>query len=478
MEAKTPPRRIALTEGGILRPLLHLAVPFAVGNVLNLLNLTIDRLWVGRVGTEALAALGMAHSALMVLMVTAMGMAVGTLAGVAQSVGAGRPAEASRYFGQGLYIALTLGIVVAVGAIWLPEPIMAWMGAQPGVADPATAYLRIGMAGMVAQAPLLAVTFALQGAGEARAALHLSTVAPILNTALDPLFIFGLDLGMPGAAWATLVAVAAATAVGLYLVTGGRTSLRLGRDAFVVRPGILRRIVAVGFPGSLEHVVRTVAGFALVTILTAFGPAVLSAYTAANVVIMMLIFPGLALGQAAASLVGQNLGAGRPARAWRTAWASAGLYVSVMIALGTAVWLGADTLVAVFDDNPAVVREGRRLLRIVSLCFPFIAVALTLSKSFGGAGRTLPAMTAAAVAHLLVQIPLAVLLSREAGPVGAYVAMASAFALHGLLSATLFVRYFRGWRRGAGAGLDERTVGRDGRGISSPWQGDRKRGPG
>jgi Na+-driven multidrug efflux pump len=204
--------------------------------------------------------------------------------------------------------------------------------------------------------------------------------------------------------------------------------------------------VAVGFPGSLEHVVRTVAGFLLVVLLTGFGPAVLSAYTSGNIITMTLIFPGVALGQATAALIGQSLGAGRPDRAWRTAWAAAGLYGAFMTALGVVIWLLAGPLVGFFDDNPAVVAEGERLLRIMVTCFPLLGVALTLSRAFAGAGSTVPAMVVAALAHLVVQIPLARVLAGRFGPPGAYWAMSTAFMVHGLLSAGLFFHRFRRWR--------------------------------
>ncbi len=435
-----------LTEGGIVRPLLGLALPFALGSALHLLSTTINRAWVGRVGTEALAALGVASQALMVLIVCAMGMAIGTLAGVARSTGERDPAQAARYFGQGLNVALLTGAVIALSAAFLPAPLMAWMGAPGDVAGPATGYLRIGMIGMLVQAPLFAVTYALQGAGEARASVRISAVAPVANLALDPLFIFGFGWGVPGAAVASVLSSALGLATGLWIISRGRTGLRLERDAFRPRAAILGRIIAVGFPGSLEHVVRTVAGFLLVVLLTGFGPAVLSAYTSANMITMTLIFPGVALGQATAALIGQNLGAGRPDRAWRTAWASAGLYAAFMTALGVLIWWFAGPLVGFFDGNPVVVDEGRRLLQIMVLCFPLLGVALTLSRAFAGAGSTVPAMVVAAIAHLLVQIPLARFLSARFGPPGAYWAMAAAFMLHGVLSGGLFFHRFRRWR--------------------------------
>lgn len=432
-----------LTQGGILRPLLELAAPFMLGHVFSTLTLVVDRFWVGRVGTEAMAALGTAHAAIMVFYTLAMGMAIGTLSGVARSIGARDPGRASRFFGHGVLIELAVGACLFALAFVLPIPIIEFMGAAPGSAAPAIEYLRIMMWGMLVNAPLFAVTFALQGAGEAKAALKVAVVAPLINAGLDPLFIFGLDMGMPGAAWASVCSTSVGLAVGLGLVLRGRLRLTADTDAFRLQTSVAMRIVTVGVPGSLEHTVRTVAGFSLVKILNGFGEVVVAAYTTAMLVVMMLIFPGLALGQATASLVGQNLGAQKPRRAWRTAWAGVGIYTVFMVVLGVGVALfGGDVMRLFLPDDAAVEAEGRRLLQVFAVSFPFIALALVLSKAFGGAGNTVPPMVAAAVAHVALQIPAAYWLGQQYGPTGAYWAMSAAFILHGLLSAALFVRRF------------------------------------
>ncbi len=438
-----PPPSESLTEGSPVRALLRLALPFMVGNVLNLVVLLADRLWVGEVGTAALAALGVAHVSLMIIGTVMMGMGVGTLAGVARNIGIGDTTEASRYYGRGLLLAVGLGVALIGLAFVVPEPLLEFMEVGGEVGAPAAAYLRISMWGAIFQVPMFVQNFALQGAGEARAALVVSTVSPLLNAALDPLFIFGLDMGLPGAAWASLASYAAGFATGAWLIGRGRLRLGVSRASFAGGGGITRRIVKVGVPGTLEHLVRTLASFSLVTIIAPFGKTVLSAYSTTLVLAMALVIPGLAIGQAAAALMGQNLGAGRPRRAWHTAWIAVGLYAGMMCVAGVLVHTFAEPLIAAFDDNPAVVREGALLLRIQVFAYPAIAVALGLSKAFGGAGTTLPAMLSAAVGHLFVQIPAAWYFSQIHGPVGAYWAMASAFIVHAVVQAALFIHRFR-----------------------------------
>lgn len=438
-----PSPAASLTTGNPIRPLLRLAVPFLAGNMLNLVVLIVDRLWVGKIGTTALAALGVAHVALMAIGTLMMGMGIGTLAGVARHLGRGETEAAGRFYGRGMLLAIGLGLGFAALAFVLPAPLLAYMGVDATVAAPAEEYLRISMWGIVFQAPMFVQSFALQGAGEARAALVVSTVAPVVNAVLDPLLIFGLGLGVAGAAWASTVAYALGLATGAFLIARGRLRLVVTRRSFAGGAGTAREVMRVGLPGTLEHLVRTMASFFLVTVLTPFGEAVLSAYAAALVLSLALIFPGLAVGQAAASLMGHNLGAGEPRRAWRTAWLAVGLYGALMAVAAVVVYATAPMLIAAFDDNPAVVAEGAKLLRFQVAAYPAIAVALVLSKAFGGAGNTLPAMASAAVGHLAFQIPMAWWWSQQHGPAGAYWAMALAYWVHAAIQVVLFVRRFR-----------------------------------
>ena len=179
----------------------------------------------------------------------------------------------------------------------------------------ARAYLTISLISLLFNAPLFALTFGVQGAGDGKAAFVIGAIAPIVNLILDPLLIFGCDLGLAGAAWATLIAYAVALLAGcIYLMNPAR---RIGFHPGLLRfdQPVARLIIKVGLPGTLEQLVRTCALFLMVRIIAEFGPTILSAYTATIVVMMVLVLPGLAFGQATAALIGQNLGADKPARA-------------------------------------------------------------------------------------------------------------------------------------------------------------------
>lgn len=430
------------TAETVPRALLRLGVPFALAGSLNLLSMLGDRMWVGHVGSEALAGLGAAHAAWMLLSTLALGMAAGALAGVARSVGANRPSEAGRYLAQGLLVALLVGVVGTLVAGPFAAGVFELLGIGGPVAAPAAVYLQITISGLLLQAPLVMVLFALQGAGEGRASLKVGAAFPLANLLLDPLLIHGLGLGLPGAAWATVVANAVALAVGLRVLSRV-DRLPLSRAAFRPSPEHLKRIVSVGGPGSLEHLVRNLAGVGLIALLAPFGAFVLSAYTAGLAIVLLLIFPGLALGQAAAALVGQSLGAERPERAWRVAWTAVGIYGGLLALAALGIFLGAERLVAAFDADPVVVAAGAELLRTVAPALPFLALSLVLSKALGAARRADAALATSAAANLAVQLPLAWILATHLGARGVWLGMALAWSVHGVLQARAFARCLR-----------------------------------
>jgi putative MATE family efflux protein len=439
-------RHAALTEGSLVKNLIKLALPFLVPNLLHLIVIVADRMWIGDVGTDAMAGLGVAHAALMVCVTTIMGPAIGTLGRVARSIGAGEPDEAMGFFGQGMLIGALVGVLFASLAIFLPAPLMDLMNAgdvDAAVFSGARDYLAISMFGLLFNGPLFVLTFGIQGAGDGKSAFLIGAIAPLVNLILDPLLIFNAGLGLAGAAWATVIAYGLALFFGVVLVSRRHREFRLEWRNVTPVWARAMEIVQVGIPGTLEQLVRTCALLLMVGLLAQFGAVVLSAYTATIVITMTLVLPGLAFGQATAALMGQNLGAQKPLRAWRTAWTSVWMYAGVMLIAASCVWVWAAPLIGLFDDHPDVIAEGTELLRILTISFPAVAIALILSKAFVGASTTLPPMTAAAIAHLFFQIPCAWYLSLDHGALGAYVAMTAAFYVHAGLNALLFWRRFR-----------------------------------
>lgn len=429
-----------------------------MANAVNLIVLLADRIWIGILGTTYLAAVGMAHAALVICITTIMSPGIGTLTGVAKSTGAQDQSGVDAYVRNGFLIGIGTGLLFGVGGFLLPDLVMSIMSkdaeTSQAVIGAAHSYLQISLFGLCVQAPLYVLTFALQGAGRAKEAFRLQSVAPVVNLILDPILIFGpldgmpswlptLGLGLDGAALASVIGYGVAFSIALFYVPSVlNVSLGLSKLS-ALSAKVWRIILGIGLPGTVEQLVRSAAILLLVKILSPFGSAVLAAYTASIMVIMFLIFPGLALGQATATLVGQNLGADKPLRAYETALKSMAIYFTFMVAASIFIYLFAEGLISVFDRNVDVIREGSTILRRYCYCFPLIAFAIIVSKVFAGSGKTLPPMLTSMISHLVIQIPLAWWWSQESGPSGAYWAMVAAFWMHGSLNMLVFF----GWKR-------------------------------
>ena len=403
-----------------------LALPLLGTGLLNLSSMLGDRFWIGSLGRESLAGLARAHAIWLVALTLILGLGLGTLANVAQRRGADDEAGAARIAGAGLGLALGLGALLCLAAWPLTHLAEALFASEVG---PATNYLAIVLMGALFQGPLLVALFALQGAGEGRAALQAGAAAPLLNLVLTPLL---LGWGLEGAAAATVLSNLAALAWTIVLV---RRKLGVRSSELIPGSEELRAILGVGLPRTLEHAARNGAGLVLVVVLAPFGSSVLAGYAAALAVLLLLIHPGLAIGQATAACVGQALGAARPERAWACAWWGAGSYALFLGVAGLGVFASAPSLIAIFDATPATVRAGSALLRTLAPALPFLGLGLVLGKACAGARRADLSLRAVALAHLGIQLPLVWLLARTWGPSGAFLGMALAYVAHGLMAA-------------------------------------------
>lgn len=429
---------MTLLEGSPPLALLRLALPLLATGALNLASLLGDRLWVGRLGREALASLAGAHAVWMLLFTLTLGLSLATLAGVARAKGAGESSVAARVTGQGLLLALLLG-GVAVALAWpLAQSAQTFLAPDPRVAAGGSRYLGVILAGALVQAPLTVALFALQAAGEGRAALRVGAVYPLGNLILTPLAL-ALGGGLLGVALATVAANAFALALALPVL---RRALDLRFADLRPAPLYLAELLSLAGPRSLEHLVRNGAALVVVACLARFGSAALAGYAAGLGLLLLLIHPGIALGQAAAACVGQSLGAGRPERAWLSAWWAVGIYAGFMAAAGAGLHLAAEPLVALFDPDPASVRAGALLLRTLAPALPLLAAGLVLGKACGGARRPGLPLLAVVVGQVFVQLPAVVLLGRQ-GLAGAFLGVALGYAVQGALACALFARALR-----------------------------------
>jgi putative MATE family efflux protein len=400
--------------------------------------------FVGRLGPASVAAVGISGQVLMLLFTVFMGIATAATAMVARAIGAGDQERADAVAAQALLLSLVASVVVGGVGYALAPRLLSIFGAEPEVVRLATGYLRIMFVGIAAILSLFTGAGILRGAGDALTPLLISVVAGVANGVLDPLLIFGLlgfpRLGVHGAAVASVAAQFIGFGIGLYVLTSGRTRVRLRLGAFRPDPATLWRIVAVGVPSSVQMVLRAVMGVVLLPIVAGFGTHVLAAFTVGGRLMMVGFMPTFGIAAASATLVGQNLGAGRPERAEKSALASTGMSVAIMAAAAVVASACAPFIIGAFAPEPGVVDAGRFFLRIAAPGLVFAAVGITLGRAVAGAGDTVPPMIIALLVLWGLQVPLAYFLARipSMGETGVY----WAGTLAGLAQAAMTSAYF------------------------------------
>jgi putative MATE family efflux protein len=253
----------------------------------------------------------------------------------------------------------------------------------------------------------------------------------VLNIVLDPLFIFGFGfiprLGVNGAAWATVLARGIGSLVALEILLRGRSRVHVRMKYFRMDPATILGIFRIGIPATAQMSLRGLVNLVMFAVVAGFGTYALAAYGSGQRLFMLAMMPGFALGMASGTLVGQNLGAKQPERAALSAWTTVGYYAIFMFFMCVVFVFFAPYLIMLFNNNAAVVRIGSSFLRITALGTVFIAPGLILGRSMAGAGDTVSPMIITFISLWLVQIPLAIFLSRVLGIDGIWFAILTAY---------------------------------------------------
>lgn len=445
MTARIRDSREWIIRGPVWSAVLKLAAPMLVSAMLQNLQSLIDLFWVGRLGRAAVAAVSMSGTVMMLLNPMIMGLATGTVAFVARATGGGDKVGASHAAGQSLFLSLVLGLVSAVVGWWLTAPVLRLLGASPEVMGPGAAYLRVCMAGSCTVFMLFIGNAALQGAGDTLTPMRVMALTNVLNIVLDPLLIYGIGpfprMETAGAALATVLSQAVGAAWVIRLLLRGRSGLHAQPHTWRPDPRLSWRILRIGIPGSGQMLSRSLMSLVLMGIVALHGTAAVAAYGIGMRFHMITLMPAFALGGAAATLMGQNLGAGQPDRArhsvWTASWIDAGIMVLSSIVLMTL----AKHLIGFFSGDGEVIQIGIRYLRLVSPFYVFAAFGIILARGLNGAGDTMGPMVITVLTLWGLQVPLAVYLSRNLtlATDGIWWAMNAAFVLQAVLTIGWFM---------------------------------------
>jgi putative MATE family efflux protein len=407
------------TEGSLNRAILLLAVPMVLEMVLESLFAVVDVFWVGRLGANAVATVGLTESLLSLVFAVSIGLGMSTTAMVARRIGEKDPEGAAVAAVQA--IVLGLGVAVAIGIpcwIWASR-LLTLMGASPEIVSLGSGYARIALGGSGAVLLLFLNNAIFRGAGDAAIAMRLLWVSNIINLILDPCLIFGLGpfprLGVTGAALATFTGRSIGVAYQFYRLLRGTERLRILGRQLRVNLTILLRLLRVSITGILQFAIAHTSWIGLVRIISVFGSAALAGYTIAIRIVVFAILPSWGLSNAAATLVGQNLGAKQPDRAELAVWRT-GLYNMIFLGvIGVFFVFFAEPIIRLFTHDPAVVPLGASCLRIVSYGNIGYAYAFVMLQAFNGAGDTVTPTIVNFFGFWLLEIPLAYYLAIHLG---------------------------------------------------------------
>ena len=408
-------KRIDMTSGSIPRRVGRLAWPLVLGNLLQTVYNLADLFWVGRVGREPVAAVSLMFPLSWMFVSAAMGVTAATIALVSQHVGAGDDRRADHVVAQTILLTLALSATLAAVGWLARHELLSLMGAEGAVFTEALAYIEVIFLALPLTFLFFAFRAALQGAGDTKTAMWLVVVSAGLNVVVDPFFILGWGpfpaMGTRGAGWATFLSRGVAAVVGVGVLLRGGFGVRLRVGDLVPEPAILRTLVAVGYPATLDGWTRSFAAVVMAAFVTPFGAAAIAAYGIGVRLMSVTWSVAGAVGQATATGVGQNLGANTPDRA---------ATVTRVAAAGTMALLGAAAAVClafprpvtrVFIDDPAVVAETEVFLRFVAPFWAFFGGTMVVQGAFRGAGRTKVAMGLSLLSRWVFRVPVAIVLA-------------------------------------------------------------------
>ena len=434
------------TQGPVGRAILLLAVPMVLEMSMESVFAVVDIFYVSQLGAEAVAAVGLTESLLTMVYTVAMGLGIGVTAMVARRTGEGDPDGAALTTVQaaalGAAVATAMGVV---GALNAPR-LLALMGADPAVVRVGSGYAAVMLGGNASILLLFVLNAAFRGAGDAAVAMRVLWLANGINLVLDPLLIFGLgpfpELGVTGAAVATTIGRGTGVALQLYLLLRGSGRLRVYARHLRVRLELMGRVLRLSGTGMFQVFVGTASWIGLVRIVSGFGSEALAGYTIAIRIVLFALLPAWGLSNAAATMVGQGLGARDPERAERSVWIAGRMNLLFLGSIGIFFLAAAPQIVALFGGDAETSGYAVRCLRIVSAGFFFYAYGMVLTQSFNGAGDTWTPTLLNLACFWLWEIPLAWLLAYPAGlgPEGAFTAVLVAFSTMAVASAVLFRR--------------------------------------
>ena len=450
-----------LTGGPILQSLFYLSVPIVITNLLQVGYNLADTFWLGRYSTDALAAISLGFPLVYLFISLGLGLTVAGSVLVAQHTGAEQPEEAEYAASQTVVFTLIAGLTLGVIGFTFVEQLLGVFGAEPVVLGLATDYMEIISLGLPFLFGFTVFIALMRGAGDTVTPMVVMFGTVVLNVALDPFLIFGWgplpELGVEGAAVATVFSRGSAMVVGLWLMFRGRHGIQIHLREMWPDLTYSKKLLRIGGPASLENTGRAISVNLVLVIVTLFSTPVVAAFGVGLRVFSMVFMPAIAIDRGVEAMTGQNIGAGKLDRVSKTNRVAAVSSFVLLSLLGVVTFAFAPEIIRVFDDTPAVVAEGATFLRWIAPTFGFVGVLRAYSGGFRGAGRTLTAAAIAVVLFGFIRLPIAYVASQGLVPLDVWIfgqrtpeGIWFAFAVSGVIAAVVAASWFeRGTWRGS-----------------------------
>ena len=439
------------TSGPIGQAIFLLAIPMVLEMVMESLFALSDVFFVARLGASAVATVGLTESMMIVVYTLAMGLSISGTAVVARRIGEKNPDAAGRAAVQAILLGGIMASLIAVTGAVLAPTLLRFMGAGDDVLTTGTMFTRVMLGGSVTAFLLFVVNATFRGAGDAAVSMRVMWLANAINIVLGPMLIFGIgpfpELGVTGAAIATTIGRGTGLLYAMYRLVRGSGNLRVRRSHLVFEPATMLNMLRLSVNGTFQVLVGSLSWIVLVRFMAVFGSAAMAGYTIAVRMVMFAMLPAWGLGNAAATMVGQALGAHNPDRAAKAVWTAARYNVAFLGLMGLLFGVFAPAIVRGFTADSSVATVAVDGLRIMAIGFPLFAFGMVLTQSFNGAGDTSTPTRINIGVFWLFEIPLAWVLAQQTS-LGFHAIFASISLAYSLLAAVSYLMFRRGsWRR-------------------------------
>ncbi len=407
------------TDGPIRKGIILLAIPMMLEMAMESIFALVDTFFVGKIGNGALTTVGLTEVMMTLVYSIAIGVSTAPMAMVARFIGEKEPGKAGLAAGQAIFLGVAVSLLIAVPGFVYAGDLLRLMGATEAVVAKGVGYTRIMFATNVVIMLLFVINGIFRGAGEAAKAMRVLWLANGINIVLDPIFIFGLGpipaMGVEGAAIATSIGRGIGVGYQLYLLVGDRSAVKMGARAWVINWAMQLRIMKIAANGAFQYLIASASWVFLMRIVASFGEAAVAGYTVAIRLILFTMLPAWGLANAAATFVGQNLGAKQPDRAEKGVWLALKMTVIYFGLLSAIYYFFAGPLVQGFVKGEDAVSYGIETLKVFAIGYVFFGVGMIPVQALNGAGDTRTPMLMNFVCFWLLEIPLGYWLGLEMG---------------------------------------------------------------